>query len=153
MYYVNNWLSNCLKIKCKLIKNSFDNDKSFVNEGQYLIINQSSVDDFNKKNSFNYDYSIFRPNILINGIKPYIEDNIFSIENNDNKLIYTNKCKRCNMINVNKNTGNIDSSEPLLTLSKTRRTDGKILFGILMKNYNNNNNNLNIGDIFKISHQ
>ena len=134
---------------CKLIRSK--PDVSFTNDGELLLINELSVLDLNNRTNMNYSIDIFRPNIVINGIKEYSEDTILSIENENSKFIFKNKCKRCNMINVDEITGNIDSSEPLLTLSKYRRTKGNIYFGIIMNiEYSTE---LKIGDTFKISRQ
>ena len=146
---INKWLSHCLQMTCKLIRSK--PDVSFTNDGELLLINELSVLDLNNRTNMNYSIDIFRPNIVINGIKEYSEDTILSIENENSKFIFKNKCKRCNMINVDEITGNIDSSEPLLTLSKYRRTKGNIYFGIIMNiEYSTE---LKIGDTFKISRQ
>jgi len=146
---INKWLSDCLDISCKLIRSK--PDASFTNDGELLLINELSVLDLNNRTNMNYSIDIFRPNVVINGIKEYSEDTILSIENINSKFIFKNKCKRCNMINVDEITGNVDSSEPLLTLSKYRRTNGNIYFGIIMSiEYSTE---LKIGDTFKITHQ
>ena len=146
---INNWLSKHLEINCKLIRSLPDNN--YQNVGELLLINESSMNELNNKFNYNYNSNIFRANIIIKGINEYSEDSIESIENNDNKFIFKMKCKRCNMINVDSDTGIIESSEPLLTLSKYRRDKGNIYFGILMNiEYSKE---IKVNDIFKVNHQ
>tara|TARA_A100001015_G_scaffold317737_1_gene435487 strand:- start:89 stop:2260 length:2172 start_codon:yes stop_codon:yes gene_type:complete len=164
---INNWFSECLGIVCRLVRSngsrkikSTEKTLSFSNEGQFLLVNTNSIDALNKKGDFNYNYTRYRPNIVIttnNTNDPYEEDNWNSIENSDKKLVMIDKCKRCNMINIPQKDDDIEDLkntrdfEPLLTLSKFRRERSNIYFGILL--YTEYGDKLSVGEKFLINHQ
>ena len=163
---INNWFSECLKISCRLVRSNrsrkiglTEKQLSFSNEGQFLLVNNNSINALNSRGDFNYNYTRYRPNIVItsNDINnAYEEDNWLSIENSNTKLIMLDRCKRCNMINIPQNDEdikdpkNIREFEPLLTLSKFRREKSNIYFGILF--YTDYGKRLSVGDKFIINH-
>ncbi|KAF5305930.1 hypothetical protein FQR65_LT07541 [Abscondita terminalis] len=88
----------------------------------YLIVNQSTVDDLNKRiGNSEVTHRNFRPNIIIEGAPPYAEDNWawFKI---GNAILYTAKpCTRCALTTVNPENGvRSKFNEPLRTLRKYR---------------------------------
>jgi molybdenum cofactor sulfurtransferase len=112
---------------------------SFVNEGQFLVINQASIDELNEKLKEKQltdphvklvTYVNFRPNLVISSPEPYSEDRWQALKINDQYLGSVGPCNRCQMICINTNTGTFQK-EPLLTLSDYRRDQGRILFGSL----------------------
>lgn len=119
---------------------------SFVNEGQFLIVNQASIDELNEKlkekqltdpnvklvTYVNFRYAptlernisvsnyYFRPNIVINSPEAYSEDRWHTLKIDEQYLGSVGPCNRCQMICINTNTGAFQK-EPLLTLSDYRR--------------------------------
>jgi len=82
----------------------------------------------------------FRPNFVIenaiNG-KAFEEDNFRNLTIDDKlKLNVMGKCNRCSMICVDP-IELIKVSEPLKTLFNYRRSEGKVLFGVLLSMENN----------------
>ena len=126
--------------------------KSFANEGQFLILNLNSAKELEKHlpedafedtfitNNLNEchqsrtDWIIeqFRGNIVIDGPKPFDEENWESIKIKSNNDCITldvqGMCTRCNVISVNQSNGDI-VQEPLKTLTKMEGR--KFKFGVL----------------------
>jgi len=148
---INEWLSNILKINCKL---SVDNSKNFSNTSQYLLINHQSILDLNYKIYSKYfifnmfpmfikyfliksfpiiKYDRFRPNIVIDGIEPYLEDDINKIYFNGNILVKDTLCKRCYTTTIDIKNNKVDRYlEPMKTLLKYRKFGNNINFGLLL---------------------
>ena len=161
---INAWFSDCLGITCKLVRTahsrqieSTENKLSFSNEGQFLVVNNKSIEDINNKGNFNYNYTRYRPNIVITTTNAYDEDNWNSIENSTTKLKVFKKCPRCAMVNISQqekdleDIRNQDKFEPLKTLSKYRREKGTINFGILL--YTEYGSTITVGDVFDINYK
>ncbi|MFS7943746.1 putative molybdenum cofactor sulfurtransferase [Helianthus anomalus] len=76
----------------------------------------------------------FRPNLVISGGAPYVEDSWSGLKIGKRHFTSLGGCSRCQMINLNYRAGEVErSNEPLATLAAYRRTKGKILFGILLR--------------------
>ncbi|KAK9153319.1 hypothetical protein Sjap_000799 [Stephania japonica] len=118
---------------------------SFVNEAQILLISEESVSDLNSKLSSNFKNvnstglpihvhpMRFRPNLVISGAYPYAEDIWRGLTIGKEHFVSIGGCNRCEMINVDPQTGQKPKSkEPLATLASFRRVKGKILFGVLL---------------------
>lgn len=130
-------------------KRNFCKKLSFVNEGQLLLVSKSSVRDLNKRlgssiqveegtkrksisAQLEVDPMRFRPNLVISGTEPYEEDDWHSVTVGKEHFIVLGGCNRCQMINIDPQTGFQRKGEPLATLASYRRIKGKILFGILL---------------------
>lgn len=170
---VNNWISNTLEEEgCKLIK--CDNDSNFSNTSQYLLLNKQSLLDLNYRilnnnQYFNYipsmylknklvemrytlGYDIneyrFRPNILIDGVEAYKEEEIKTFVLNDIVFNKDIDCVRCYTTTVDSNKNKMDDNlEPMKTLNKYKKVDGKVTFGVLFNIQNVNNAFLCEGEI------
>lgn len=111
------------------------------NESPILMIYQPSVDALNeairKRGGHNVDEAAFRANVIVacpipNSLWPaYSEDSWKSVSIGSELFTPLGACRRCQMVCVNPRTSE-RKSEPLATLAKTRRFDGKIFFGIHM---------------------
>jgi molybdenum cofactor sulfurtransferase len=140
---VSKWLTKVLKTeKCRLIRiSNDDNDKSFVNKAQYLLINEASIiklwqSIMNENYQFN-DYQLlrlflqFRPNIVVRTLK---DDNRNA--ENDNKTNFLSSfdeeswknlkiinrnlefkveenCSRCQMINIPQSLKRVENEEEM----------------------------------------
>ena len=120
------------------------------------------VNQYNKRGEFNYNYTRYRPNIVITAKTVFEEDSWESIENRENpensiKLNVFSKCRRCGMINIsqddndNRDDRNMRNCEPLLTLSKYRREKTNIYFGVLLYIEAGYNRQISVGDKFIIN--
>ncbi|XP_026666305.2 molybdenum cofactor sulfurase isoform X3 [Phoenix dactylifera] len=121
---------------------------TFVNEAQILLISEDSVHDLNSRlnsTDMQKDYSgsgqpvlvdamRFRPNLIISGAKPYVEDSWRSLQIGEAHFTSLGGCNRCQMINLDQQSGQVRKlKEPLATLASYRRVQGKILFGVLLR--------------------
>lgn len=130
-------------------KRNFCKELSFVNEGQLLLVSKASVRDLNKRlgssiqmedgtkrksrsAQLEVDPMRFRPNLVISGAEPYEEDDWHSVTVGKEHFIVLGGCNRCQMINIDPQTGLQSKNEPLATLASYRHIKGKILFGILL---------------------
>lgn len=120
---------------------------AFANEAQFLLISEGSVNDLSSRLNSNcqkdnsgfgqpmlIDAMRFRPNLVISGANPYIEDSWKSLQIGKARFISLGGCNRCQMINLDQQSGQVRKlKEPLVTLASYRRVQGKILFGILLR--------------------
>lgn len=83
--------------------------------------------------------TVFRANIIFdspgsidNGLQlAYAEDNWCKVRIGHQEFKMLGSCRRCHMVCINQDTAE-KSQEPFVTLSKTRRFDGKVFFGTHM---------------------
>lgn len=135
--------------KKETIENINSNEKtktkgiSFSNESQLLLVSEASVVEVEKEMNFETDgtqqtqqiqkqflsWRSFRPNLVISGGFSFQEEEWKTIKISGQKIDLVDRCNRCTMICVDQQTGKI-GKEPLLTLSKMRRENGKIFFGM-----------------------
>ena len=112
------------------------------NESPVLTISRSSLNRLNEQIKLNNGKaaraSVFRANIIVaedlasspGSERPYVEDNWQSLRiGHDVTLDVLGGCRRCQMICVDQRSAE-RNEEPFVTLAKTRRKDGKILFGV-----------------------
>ncbi len=138
---INEWFSEKLKIKCKLVFMPDDTerivDKKYVKEKKltsfsdgypFLIIGQSSLDLLNTKLETPVSINRFRPNFVFTGGEPHVEDTWGNFKIGSSYFQVVKPCARCVITTVNQESG-IKGKEPLATLSKYRSVNNKVLFG------------------------
>ncbi|XP_074573005.1 molybdenum cofactor sulfurase isoform X1 [Curcuma longa] len=121
---------------------------NFVNEAQLLLVSEESVCDLNSRlnsteilvdsaqsaQTVPINAMRFRPNLVISRAEPYAEDTWRSLYIGKAQFSSLGGCSRCQMINIDQQSGQLHrSKEPLATLASYRRVQGKILFGILLR--------------------
>jgi molybdenum cofactor sulfurtransferase len=127
--YVNRWFSKFLKLDVQLLQN-FDDQSSFVNHSQLLLISNQSVSALKAKieHSDHINNDSFRPN--------------FVVDNKGEELGWVGKClrfrglrfkvqslcERCQMVCMDEGQF---KKEPLKTLARYR-VNGKIVFGVYL---------------------
>jgi uncharacterized protein YcbX len=137
------WLTEFLEIPCKLLLH----DRKHARKSRYgsgseresqvafadccplLVMSQESVDDLNNWLTEPVTMDRFRPSIVIDGMGKYAEDRIKTLSINGTKLHSIKPCARCVIVTIDQKEGVSKGPEPLQTLSKFRRKDGKVLFG------------------------
>jgi molybdenum cofactor sulfurtransferase len=112
------------------------------NESPILMIYSASVDELNARiaetGGTPVSDSSFRANIVIQstGISAapaaYAEDVWTALDIGEQRYRLLGACRRCQMVCVDQETGE-RRQEPLSTLAKTRRFDGKVFFGAHMR--------------------
>ncbi|WP_345951908.1 MOSC N-terminal beta barrel domain-containing protein [Mucilaginibacter sp. PAMB04274] len=137
----NEWFSQMLGISCRLLYMTDDSIRpvdpryagsghitSFADGYPMLLVSEASLSDLNSRLDVAININRFRPNIVIQGTAPYIEDRLRHFEVAGIKFYGVKPCARCVMIGVDQQTA-VTSTEPLKTLSKYRKAGNKIYFG------------------------
>ena len=101
---------------------------SFADAYPLLIISQGSLDDLNRRLSRHISMDRFRPNIVVEGVKPYAEDDCGSLQINGVSLRGGPLCVRCVITTTDQDTA-ITGKEPLATLAKYRKREKGVVFG------------------------
>ena len=117
------------------------------NESPILVISRPSLNRLNEQVKANGGHAlqtaVFRANIVVaqslgsvpGTEMPYAEDDWTSLavsgKSSQMRLRLLGPCRRCQMVCVDQDSGAKDvRGEPFVTLSKTRRWDGKVWFGV-----------------------
>lgn len=99
---------------------------SLADEAPYLLVNQASLDDLNKRLKARgkepVDMRRFRPNIVLTGLQPWEEDGWQKIRIAGVDFYVWQRCGRCIMTTIHRDTL-ARGSEPLATLSEFRERD------------------------------
>lgn len=136
-------LSNFLQVDCKLVlmpnstnrrvSEKYDITKkgvvSFADGYPFLLTNQASLDDLNKKSTSFIPMDRFRTNFVIEGNEPFEEDNWKKIKIGKYIFYVVKPCERCVVTTIDQGQGKSFDKEPLKTLSTYRKIDGKVIFG------------------------
>ncbi len=135
------WFSDALKMHCKLVsfpeKNSRPVDPDYARHQEqvsladafpFLIIGEASLADLNSRLQKPLPMNRFRPNFVFSGGEPFEEDQWENFSIGRNKFAAVKPCARCVLTTINQDTGE-KGTEPLVTLSKYRRSGNKVLFG------------------------
>jgi uncharacterized protein YcbX len=137
---IDDWFSEILEIKCHLVKmpettkrvvdTSYAKNKivSFADGYPFLIIGQSSLNDLNARMETPLLMNRFRTNFVFTGGKPFEEDEWRKIKIGEIAFEVVKPCARCVITTTNQETAE-RLHEPLLTLSKYRKIDNKVMFG------------------------
>ncbi len=140
--HINKWFSTAIKEPCKLVfmpenttrlinpERAINGENvSFADGYPYLLLGQSSLDDLNSRIEVELPMNRFRPNMVVEGSKPYAEDDWRNIQIGKVKFHVTHPCKRCVFTTIDQETG-AKGSEPLKTLSSYRRQGKEVVFGV-----------------------
>jgi uncharacterized protein YcbX len=144
---ISQWLSDKLNLPVRLVymdetdlrpvESSSDNAiVSFADGYPVLLATQASLDDLNERLDSPIIINRFRPNIVIDGKKPFEEDNWQRLKIGAIVFKVAKRCARCHVININQTNG-LSTKEPLKTLSTYRKEGNKVNFGINLIPENN----------------
>jgi len=138
---IDEWFSDILGIKCRLVKmpestkrvvdKKYAGNKivSFADAYPFLIIGQSSLDDLNSRLEVPLPMNRFRTNFVFTGGKSFEEDNWKKFKIGNVIFQGVKPCARCVITTTDQETAE-RAHEPLLTLSKFRKIDNKVMFGM-----------------------
>ena len=138
---IDDWFSDILGIHCHLVKmpesskrvvdEKFAKNKivSFADGYPFLIIGQSSLDDLNSRIITSLPMNRFRTNFVFTGGKPFEEDGWKKFKIGEVIFEAVKPCARCVITTTDQETAE-RYEEPLLTLSKFRKFDNKVMFGM-----------------------
>ncbi|WP_299873225.1 MOSC domain-containing protein [uncultured Cocleimonas sp.] len=137
------WLSDCLGLDCHLVYIADDVmrqcDLEFAEEGEQtgfadgfpmLFVSEESLNDLNQRLDKDVDMRRFRPNVVIAGCDAYAEDELKSFSIAGVSMKGVKPCSRCPMPMVDPDLGERVGQEPIATLSKYRKWNNKVFFGM-----------------------
>ncbi|MEM9807683.1 MAG: MOSC N-terminal beta barrel domain-containing protein [Cyanobacteria bacterium P01_D01_bin.56] len=133
------WLSDFLGLEAQLVympdsthrpidHGRFDTHNSFSDAYPFLLISEASLADLNSRLEESVPMNRFRPNLVVQGCKPFAEDTWKQIKIGDIIFDVAKACSRCSIPGVEQATGH-QGKEPLKTLATYRRWDHAIWFG------------------------
>lgn len=138
---IDSWFSDVIGIKCHIVKmpestkrivdENYAKNKivSFADAFPFMIIGQSSLDDLNSRMEKPLPMNRFRTNFVFTGGKPFEEDNWKKFTIGDVKFEAVKPCARCVITTTDQETAE-RAEEPLFTLSKFRKVNNKVMFGM-----------------------
>ena len=157
---IDDWFSDALKVKCRLVYMRDSTERivgpkkiqnkivSFADAYPFLIIGQASLDDLNLKLKESLSMNRFRPNFVFTGGKPFEEDDWKTFKMVDVIFHAVKPCARCVITTTDQETAE-RAHEPLLTLSKYRKIDNKVMFG--MNLVGESTGQITVGDKIELS--
>ncbi len=139
---ISKWFTEKLQTPCKLVympDNSIrpidkkyavgDNDITSFSDGYpLLMISNESLIDLNNRMDAPLPMNRFRPNLVIEKVLPYQEDDMRNFEINNTVFHGVKPCSRCVLTTINQDTLQV-GKEPLKTLATYRRKGNNIFFG------------------------
>jgi len=138
---IDDWFSEILGIKCHLVKmpestkrivdETYAKNKtvSFADGYPFMIIGQASLDDLNSRMEKPLPMNRFRTNFVFTGGKPFDEDDWKKFKIGDVIFEAVKPCARCVITTTDQETAE-RANEPLHTLSKFRKVNNKVMFGM-----------------------
>jgi len=137
------WLSEYLGSEYRLVRMSPDfrrpidsahaistrDQVSYADGFPFLLTNETSLDELNRRMAHPVPMDRFRPNIVVSGADPFAEDAWTTIRIGGVTFHVVKPCARCVVTTTDQTTGE-RGKEPLTTLASFRRDEhGKVHFG------------------------
>ena len=136
------WFSEHLGTECRLVRfadgvrrpvdpayGAPGDETAFSDGFPLLLVGQGSLDELNRRLQRPLPIRRFRPNLVVEGAAPHAEDDWRRIRVGSITLRVVKPCSRCVITTVDPDRGVRDGTEPLETLARYRRRDGKVYFG------------------------
>lgn len=105
-----------------------DDRVSFADGFPYLLANEASLADLNRRAGTRLTMERFRPNLVVAGGAPFAEDGWSRVTVGDVPFRVAKPCARCVVPTLDPDTQEA-GPEPLRTLATFRKVNGKVLFG------------------------
>lgn len=123
-------------------------DISFADGAPFLIVGERSLADLNERLQSPIPMNRFRPNIVISGGHPYMEDQWETFQIGTISFHGGRPCIRCVFTTIDQETG-MKGAEPLRTLSTYRKDENGVIFG--QNAIASNTGTLRVGDIIRLN--
>ena len=136
------WFSRELGQKCRLVYMPDGShrqvDRRYAGEATWtsfsdgyptLVISEESLADLNARLEAPVAMNRFRPNLVIRGAEPYVEDRLTAFSVGGVHFQGVKPCARCQVVTIDQEQG-IAGKEPLRTLAEYRRVGNKVMFGM-----------------------
>ena len=101
---------------------------SFADGYPFLLISEESLADLNRRLSRPVPMDRFRPNLVVAGGSPYVEDGWTNIQIGGLRMRVVKPCARC-VITTTDQVTTERTREPLQTLATYRNVNGQVMFG------------------------
>ena len=137
------WLSGHLGTPCRLVHMpdttrracnpefaGADHVVSFADGYPFLVTNEASLADLNKRAGTNLPMKRFRSNLVVRGAQAWAEDNWKEFTIGEVRFKAAKPCGRCQVTTTDQATGEVRGPEPLATLSTFRDSQFGVLFGV-----------------------
>ena len=85
-----------------------------------LVVSRASLDDLNSRLSAPLPMDRFRPNLVLDGLPPYGEDEVHELTAPGIRLRVVKPCTRCSITTTDQAAGVVTGEEPLRTLKSYR---------------------------------
>lgn len=105
------------------------NQSSFADSLPILLASEASYKQVETIYGQDYDPLRFRANLIVKGSDSFEEDTWEEISINSVRLFGAKPCARCQLINVEPATGQVDKGGILKALARFRQKDNKVYFG------------------------
>jgi uncharacterized protein YcbX len=141
---VNRWFSEALGVECRLVVmpegqhravspeyavRRFKDRVSFADGYPFMLLGEGSLADLNSRLNEPVPMNRFRPNFVVAGSEPFVEDGWRIIRIGSTIFHVVKPSERCVIPTIDQQTGEKTGKEPLRTLSIYRSRNGKVLFG------------------------
>lgn len=101
----------------------------FHSAGEISLANRASLEALNKDLEREIPMNRFRPNVIVDGIGAYEEDNMVFVGNGDVQFQQITPAERCVIITTDQETGEREPNNIMKVLGATRRKDMSRRFG------------------------
>ena len=101
---------------------------SFADAFPFLLLSQESLAALNERLARPVPMNRFRPNLVVAGGAPHVEDTLRRFRIGDLELEVVKPCDRCVLTTTDQSTAE-RGPEPLRTLAAYRKVGSKVLFG------------------------
>ena len=135
------WFSEALGTPCNLVHMPVDTLRpgdpafappgvrlSFADAFPFLLISEESLADLNTRLPAPLPMNRFRPNLVIRGDGPYVEDSLTGFRLGDIEFRAVKPCGRCAVTTTDQETTE-RGVEPLRTLATYRKEGSEVMFG------------------------
>jgi uncharacterized protein YcbX len=102
---------------------------SFADAYPFLLTSRQSLAELNRRLPSPIGMARFRPNIVIDGSSPFVEDTFARVRIGGSTFRGPKGCDRCVVTTIDPETAE-GGVEPLKTLATFRKRDGKVWFGM-----------------------
>ena len=137
------WLSAHLGTPCRLVympdttrracnpdRAGADKVVSFADGYPFLVTNEASLADLNRRAGTQLPMNRFRSNLVVRGAQAWAEDDWNEFTIGEVRFKVTKPCGRCQVTTTDQATGEVRGPEPLATLSTFRDSEYGVRFGV-----------------------
>ncbi len=101
---------------------------SFADAFPFLLISEESLEDLNRRLPTPLPMNRFRPNLVVRGASPYVEDSLTAFRIGEVDFRVVKPCDRC-VVTATDQESTERGVEPLRTLATYRKVGGEVMFG------------------------